>query len=157
MSPVHLKNLGFQMNQPEDREGLSRTRRAGRGHLGNSAGCYRRTADPDRAYSDSLRLTRSKPNQLSSGFTPFRNQQISGQDSPFFTIPGSSRRRQVYKGKTETTLSQRKRESDPMIQKLLDLVKEGHKSQKSPGQLSGQANLKQDKSQAHVKQKSSEN
>ncbi|MBW0539921.1 hypothetical protein O181_079636 [Austropuccinia psidii MF-1] len=33
------------------------------------------------------------------------------------------RRRQVYKGKTITTFNQRKRESDPMIQKLLDLVK----------------------------------
>ncbi|MBW0553895.1 hypothetical protein O181_093610, partial [Austropuccinia psidii MF-1] len=61
---------------------------------------YRRTADPGRAYSDSFRLTRSQPNQLSSGFTPFRNQQISGQESPFrnqqisgqespfFTMPG---------------------------------------------------------------------
>ncbi|MBW0506626.1 hypothetical protein O181_046341 [Austropuccinia psidii MF-1] len=41
---------------------------------------YRRTADPDRAYSDSFRLTRSKPNQLSSGFTPFRHKKISGQE-----------------------------------------------------------------------------
>ncbi|MBW0516284.1 hypothetical protein O181_055999 [Austropuccinia psidii MF-1] len=55
---------------------------------------YRRTADPDRAYSDSFRITRSRPNQLSSGFTPFRNQQISGQESPFFTIPG------IFQGKT---------------------------------------------------------
>ncbi|MBW0570854.1 hypothetical protein O181_110569 [Austropuccinia psidii MF-1] len=36
MSPVHLKNLGFQRNQKGDREGLSRTRRPGRGHLGHS-------------------------------------------------------------------------------------------------------------------------
>ncbi|MBW0559637.1 hypothetical protein O181_099352 [Austropuccinia psidii MF-1] len=50
---------------------------------------YRRAADPDRAYSDSFRLTRSIPNQLSSGFKQFRNQQISGQELPFFTIPGS--------------------------------------------------------------------
>ncbi|MBW0508494.1 hypothetical protein O181_048209 [Austropuccinia psidii MF-1] len=49
----------------------------------------RRTTDPERAYSDSFRLTRSRPNQLSSGFTPLRNQQISCQESPFFTIPGS--------------------------------------------------------------------
>ncbi|MBW0477031.1 hypothetical protein O181_016746 [Austropuccinia psidii MF-1] len=49
---------------------------------------YRRAADPDRAYLDSIRLTRSRPNQLSSGFTPFRNKQISGQESSFFTIPG---------------------------------------------------------------------
>ncbi|MBW0552549.1 hypothetical protein O181_092264 [Austropuccinia psidii MF-1] len=38
MSPVHLRNLGFQRNQPEDREVLSRTRRPGRGHLGHSGG-----------------------------------------------------------------------------------------------------------------------
>ncbi|MBW0481810.1 hypothetical protein O181_021525 [Austropuccinia psidii MF-1] len=49
---------------------------------------YRRTAEPDRAYSDSFRLTRSRPIKLSSGLTPFRHQQISGQESPFFTIPG---------------------------------------------------------------------
>ncbi|MBW0508981.1 hypothetical protein O181_048696, partial [Austropuccinia psidii MF-1] len=41
-----------------------------------------------------------------------------------------SRRRQGYKGKKKTTLNQRKRESDPMIQKLLDLMKEVHKNQK---------------------------
>ncbi|MBW0574524.1 hypothetical protein O181_114239 [Austropuccinia psidii MF-1] len=40
---------------------------------------YRRTADPDRESSDSFRLTRSRKNQLSSGFTPLINQQISGQ------------------------------------------------------------------------------
>ncbi|MBW0571378.1 hypothetical protein O181_111093 [Austropuccinia psidii MF-1] len=59
---------------------------------------YRRTAHPDRAYSDSFRLTRSRPNQLSSGFTPFRNQQISGQESPFFTIPGSFQEKKRKQG-----------------------------------------------------------
>ncbi|MBW0562557.1 hypothetical protein O181_102272 [Austropuccinia psidii MF-1] len=39
---------------------------------------YRRKAELDRAYSDSFRLTRSRPTQFSSGFTPFRKQQISG-------------------------------------------------------------------------------
>ncbi|MBW0493262.1 hypothetical protein O181_032977 [Austropuccinia psidii MF-1] len=38
MSPVQLRNLGFQRNQPEDREGLSRTRRPGGGRLGHSGG-----------------------------------------------------------------------------------------------------------------------
>ncbi|MBW0545078.1 hypothetical protein O181_084793 [Austropuccinia psidii MF-1] len=38
MSPVHLRDLGFQRHKPEDREGLSRTRRPGRGHLGHSGG-----------------------------------------------------------------------------------------------------------------------
>ncbi|MBW0470412.1 hypothetical protein O181_010127 [Austropuccinia psidii MF-1] len=150
MSPVYLRDLAFQRNQPEDREGLSRTRIPGRGHLGHSGGWQnnegdnispaihtpiqwrpqtrglegygssssappnsqrfismehgqqevqpgislgrtwsKRTDDIDRAYSDSFRLTRSRPNKLSSGFTPFRNQQISGQESEFFTIPGS--------------------------------------------------------------------
>ncbi|MBW0486926.1 hypothetical protein O181_026641 [Austropuccinia psidii MF-1] len=43
------------------------------------------------AYFFSFRLTRSRPTQLSSGFTPFRNQQISGKESAFFTMPGSFR------------------------------------------------------------------
>ncbi|MBW0538767.1 hypothetical protein O181_078482 [Austropuccinia psidii MF-1] len=38
MSPVHLRDFGFQTHQPEDREHLSRTRRPRRGHLGNSGG-----------------------------------------------------------------------------------------------------------------------
>ncbi|MBW0505567.1 hypothetical protein O181_045282 [Austropuccinia psidii MF-1] len=38
MSPVHLRDHGFLRYQPEDREGLSRTRRPGRGHLGHSGG-----------------------------------------------------------------------------------------------------------------------
>ncbi|MBW0591765.1 hypothetical protein O181_131480 [Austropuccinia psidii MF-1] len=38
MSPVHLRDLGLKRNQPEDREGLSRTRRPGRGYLGHSGG-----------------------------------------------------------------------------------------------------------------------
>ncbi|MBW0542629.1 hypothetical protein O181_082344 [Austropuccinia psidii MF-1] len=48
---------------------------------------YRRTPDPDRAYSDSFRIIRSRPNKLSRDSTPFRHQQISDQESPFFTIP----------------------------------------------------------------------
>ncbi|MBW0527925.1 hypothetical protein O181_067640 [Austropuccinia psidii MF-1] len=41
-----------------------------------------------------------------------------------------SRRRQGYKGKNKTSFNQRQRESDPLIQKVLGLVKEVHKSQK---------------------------
>ncbi|MBW0545038.1 hypothetical protein O181_084753 [Austropuccinia psidii MF-1] len=205
MSAVHLRNLGFQRNQPEDREGLSRTRRPGGGHLGPSVGwqdiegnhthssihipiqqkpqtrglegygssssapptpqrplqmehgeqevqpsiplgrtwrkfpedmfqrpygnhqrleshkevqnsggegkqdkgesshypSYKRTADPDRAYSDSFRLTRSRPSQLSSNFTPFRNQKTSGQESPFFTIPRSFQEKTRIEGQKQ--------------------------------------------------------
>ncbi|MBW0526228.1 hypothetical protein O181_065943 [Austropuccinia psidii MF-1] len=50
---------------------------------------YRSTIEPDRAYSDSLRLTRSRPPKLSIGFTRFRKHKIRGKESPFFTIPGS--------------------------------------------------------------------
>ncbi|MBW0470822.1 hypothetical protein O181_010537 [Austropuccinia psidii MF-1] len=50
---------------------------------------YRRTAEPDRDYSVSFRLTRSRPTQRSSGFKPFRNHKISGKESPLFTIPDS--------------------------------------------------------------------
>ncbi|MBW0492409.1 hypothetical protein O181_032124 [Austropuccinia psidii MF-1] len=41
-----------------------------------------------------------------------------------------SRRRQRYKGKNKTSFSHRLKESDPMIQKLLELVKKVYKSQK---------------------------
>ncbi|MBW0570771.1 hypothetical protein O181_110486 [Austropuccinia psidii MF-1] len=41
-----------------------------------------------------------------------------------------SRRRQGNKCKNKTSINQRKRESDPMIQKMFDLVKEVHKNQK---------------------------
>ncbi|MBW0520303.1 hypothetical protein O181_060018 [Austropuccinia psidii MF-1] len=239
MSPVHLRNLGFQRNQPEDREGLSRARRPGRGTLGHSGGwqdtegnhthsaihfpieqepqtsslerhrssfsapptpqrftsmehgqkevqpciplgrtwgkmpkdlsqenrlhrpygnhqrlesyqvvqtpggeakqdkgesshypSYRRTADPDRAYSDSFRLTSSRPNQLSSGFKPVRNHQIRGQESPFFTIPDNFQEKTGIQGQKQDHLQPEEGESDPMIQKLLDFMKEVHKNQK---------------------------
>ncbi|MBW0498828.1 hypothetical protein O181_038543 [Austropuccinia psidii MF-1] len=76
----------------------------------------RRTADPDRAYSDSFRITRSRPNQLSSGFTTFRNQQISGQESPFFTIPGSFQEKTMIQGQKQDHLQpeeDRVRPNDP--------------------------------------------
>ncbi|MBW0508152.1 hypothetical protein O181_047867 [Austropuccinia psidii MF-1] len=38
MSPVHLRNLDLQRIRPGDREGLSRARRPGKGHLGHSGG-----------------------------------------------------------------------------------------------------------------------
>ncbi|MBW0555464.1 hypothetical protein O181_095179, partial [Austropuccinia psidii MF-1] len=41
-----------------------------------------------------------------------------------------SQRRQGYKGKNKTSFHQRQRESDPMIQKMLDLMKEVQKNQK---------------------------
>ncbi|MBW0543259.1 hypothetical protein O181_082974 [Austropuccinia psidii MF-1] len=63
-----------------------------------------------------LRLTRSRPNQLSSGFTQFRNQQISGQESPFFTIPGGFQEKTRIQGKKQDHLQpeeERVRPNDP--------------------------------------------
>ncbi|MBW0475704.1 hypothetical protein O181_015419 [Austropuccinia psidii MF-1] len=42
MSPVCLRNPGIPRNQPEDRQGLFRTRRPGTGYLGQS-GCWQDT------------------------------------------------------------------------------------------------------------------
>ncbi|MBW0574982.1 hypothetical protein O181_114697 [Austropuccinia psidii MF-1] len=77
---------------------------------------YRRTTDQDRAYSDSFRLKRSRPKQLSSGFTPLRNQQISGQYSPFFTIPESFQEKTRIQGKKQDHLQPKEetvRPNDP--------------------------------------------
>ncbi|MBW0546847.1 hypothetical protein O181_086562 [Austropuccinia psidii MF-1] len=62
---------------------------------------YKIKAEPDRAYSDSFRLTRSRPNQIPSGFTPFRHQHISDQESPFFTIPGSFQEKTRIQGQKQ--------------------------------------------------------
>ncbi|MBW0484603.1 hypothetical protein O181_024318 [Austropuccinia psidii MF-1] len=62
---------------------------------------YTRTAEPDRAYSDSFRNTRSRPTQLSCGLTPFRHQKISGQESPLFTIPVSFQEKTRIQGQKQ--------------------------------------------------------
>ncbi|MBW0493505.1 hypothetical protein O181_033220 [Austropuccinia psidii MF-1] len=62
---------------------------------------YRRIVEPDRAYYDSFRIARSRQNQLSSGFTQFRNQQIGDQESPFFTIPGSFQEKTKIQGEKQ--------------------------------------------------------
>ncbi|MBW0573398.1 hypothetical protein O181_113113 [Austropuccinia psidii MF-1] len=151
MSPVYLGDLGFQRNQPEDREGLARTRRPGRGHLGHSGGWQNNEGDdinlaihapfqqepqtrglerhgssssapptPQRFLSmehgQQEVLTRSRPNQLYSGFTPFTNQKISGQESPFFTIPGSFQEKTRKQGQKQDLLQpeeERVRPHDP--------------------------------------------
>ncbi|MBW0472490.1 hypothetical protein O181_012205 [Austropuccinia psidii MF-1] len=62
---------------------------------------YRRATEPEREYSYSFRFTRSRPTQLSSGFTPFRHQQISGQESPFFTVPGTFQEKTRFNGQEQ--------------------------------------------------------
>ncbi|MBW0463231.1 hypothetical protein O181_002946 [Austropuccinia psidii MF-1] len=82
---------------------------------------YRRTAAPDSAYSDYFRLTRSRSTKLSSGFTPFRNQQISGQELPFFTIPGSFQENTRIQGEKHNFFqpkAERVRTNDPCSVRL---------------------------------------
>ncbi|MBW0462337.1 hypothetical protein O181_002052 [Austropuccinia psidii MF-1] len=91
---------------------------------------HRRTTEPDRAYSDSFGHKRSKWTRLPSCFTPFHHQHISGQELPFFTILGSFQEKTSIKGPKNISFNQRQKQSEPMFQRLLDLVKEVHKSQK---------------------------
>ncbi|MBW0533863.1 hypothetical protein O181_073578 [Austropuccinia psidii MF-1] len=77
---------------------------------------YRRTTYPDRAYSDSFRLTRCRPNQLSSGFTQSMHQQISDQESPSFTISGSFQEKTRIQGQKQDLFQpkeERVRPNDP--------------------------------------------
>ncbi|MBW0512851.1 hypothetical protein O181_052566 [Austropuccinia psidii MF-1] len=79
---------------------------------------HRRTVNQDRAYSDSFRLTRSRPNQLSSGFTPFRHQQVNYQESPFFTIPGGfQEKKRIHRAKQDhfQSKAERVRPHDPEV------------------------------------------
>ncbi|MBW0527821.1 hypothetical protein O181_067536 [Austropuccinia psidii MF-1] len=239
MSPIHRRKLGFQWNQPEDREGLSRTKRPGRGHLVHSGGWqdtgeiiptlpftfqFIRNLKPEdwKEMDQVLQLHQlfkdlfqwSMDNKrfklashwaeigvscqkiflkviefkglmvITKGWNPTRKfrllevranrirenkatipaieeqltqtwhtqipsgsqgaAQISSPVASHYSETNRSvakshhssqsqevsRRRQGYKGKSKTTFSQRKRDSDPMSQKLLDMVKEVQKNQK---------------------------
>ncbi|MBW0506581.1 hypothetical protein O181_046296 [Austropuccinia psidii MF-1] len=87
-------------------------------------------------------LTRTGPTQIPSGSqgegqisSPVtshhsetsRSVTKSHHSSQFQEVP---RRRKGNKGKNKTSFNQRRKESDPMIQQLLDLVKEVHNNQK---------------------------
>ncbi|MBW0475420.1 hypothetical protein O181_015135 [Austropuccinia psidii MF-1] len=69
----------------------------------------RRKTELEREYYDSFRLTRSKPSRIPSGFTQFRNQKITEQESPFFTMRVLSRSKQGLKGKNTPSLNQREK------------------------------------------------
>ncbi|MBW0498124.1 hypothetical protein O181_037839 [Austropuccinia psidii MF-1] len=239
MSPVHLRDLGIPRNQPEDREFLSRTRRAGRDTLVTvvdgktlreiiptlpftfqfnrnlkpedwkdmdqvlqlnqllkdlfqlrmdnkrfklashweelGASCQKiclkeidfkdlvvitKGLNPTRKFrlleERATRIRENKAtiqakeeqlNQKGPTLIPSGSQRVDKISSPVALHHSGTnrsvtkshhssqyqlvfRRRQGYKGKNKTPFNQRQRESDPMIQKLLDLVKEVQKSQK---------------------------
>ncbi|MBW0575502.1 hypothetical protein O181_115217 [Austropuccinia psidii MF-1] len=239
MFPAYLRDLGFQRNQPEDREALSRTRRPGRGNLRHGGGWQNNEGDkinlaihttiqqepqtrglkgygssssapptpkdlfqwsmdnkrfnlashwaelgascqkiclkeinfkdlmvitkvwnPTRQFrllearAQRIRenqatiqaieeqLTQTGPTQIPSGSqgagqisspVPSHHSETSrsvGKSHHSSQFQEVSRRRQGNKGKNKASFNQRRKESDPMIQKLLDLVKEVHKNQK---------------------------
>ncbi|MBW0492009.1 hypothetical protein O181_031724 [Austropuccinia psidii MF-1] len=77
---------------------------------------YRKTVEPDGAHSHSFRLTGSIPNKISSGFTPFRHQQISDQESQLFIIPGSFQENTRIQGQKQDLFqpkAERVRPNDP--------------------------------------------
>ncbi|MBW0497655.1 hypothetical protein O181_037370 [Austropuccinia psidii MF-1] len=239
MSPVHLRDFGFQRTETEDREGLSRTRRPGSRHHGHSGGWQDTEGNhthsgihfpiqqepqtrglerygssssapptPQRFFSMEngqknfnlashwaelgasfqkiclkeiefkdlmvttkgwnptrqfrlleVRANRTRENQATiqateeqltqTGHTqiPSGSQGVNQTTSPVAShhsgtnrsvakshhssqLQEASRRRQGHKSKNKTNFNKRKRESDPMIKKLLDLVTEVHKNQK---------------------------
>ncbi|MBW0470414.1 hypothetical protein O181_010129 [Austropuccinia psidii MF-1] len=71
---------------------------------------HRRTTEPERAYCNSCRITRSEPTRLTSCLKPFRHQKISDQESPFYTIPGTVKEKTRIKRKKKTYLKKRKKE-----------------------------------------------
>ncbi|MBW0460693.1 hypothetical protein O181_000408 [Austropuccinia psidii MF-1] len=91
---------------------------------------YRRTAGSERAYSDSFRLTSSRPTQPPVAPNHSATNRSVAKGHHYTQSQVVSSRRQGYKGKNKTYPNHRQKESDTMIQKLLDLVKEVHKSGK---------------------------
>ncbi|MBW0469837.1 hypothetical protein O181_009552 [Austropuccinia psidii MF-1] len=83
-----------------------------------------RAADPDRAYSDSFRLTGSRPTQLSSGFTSLRYQE-----SPFFTIPGSFQEKTGIQGQKHNIFQPKAERVRPNYPEAVGL---GERSTKEP-------------------------
>ncbi|MBW0543143.1 hypothetical protein O181_082858 [Austropuccinia psidii MF-1] len=71
---------------------------------------YRRTTEPDRAYSNSLWLTRIRSTQLSSGSHYSGTSRSVAKSHHSSQSQVDSRRRQVYKGKNKTYFSQQQKE-----------------------------------------------
>ncbi|MBW0481770.1 hypothetical protein O181_021485 [Austropuccinia psidii MF-1] len=130
MSPAQLRNLAFHRNQPEDREGLFRTRRPGRGHLGHSGewkdneGNHTHSAihfpiqqEPQIRRLDRHGLSSSAPPTPQRFLSMEHGQQeISGQELSLFTIPGSFQEKTRIQGKKQDHFQpekERVRPNDP--------------------------------------------
>ncbi|MBW0481222.1 hypothetical protein O181_020937 [Austropuccinia psidii MF-1] len=85
--------------------------------------------DPQREYSDSFRIRRIRPTQLSSGFTPLRIQKISGQESPLFKIPGSFQEKTRNKGKEKGYFQKKEEISIPNDPEVVGISEGSEKKQ----------------------------
>ncbi|MBW0538396.1 hypothetical protein O181_078111 [Austropuccinia psidii MF-1] len=85
----------------EYKQEVQALRRAGSQYKGESSHNpgYRGAMEPERAYSDSFRITRSRTTQLSSSLTPLIIQKAGGQESSFFTITGRFQEKTSTNGK----------------------------------------------------------
>ncbi|MBW0529611.1 hypothetical protein O181_069326 [Austropuccinia psidii MF-1] len=72
---------------------------------------------------------RSRPNQLSSGFKLFKNQQISGQEAPFFTIRGSLQEKTRIQGQKQDCFSPKAEKVRPNYPETVGL---GERSKQEP-------------------------
>ncbi|MBW0564739.1 hypothetical protein O181_104454 [Austropuccinia psidii MF-1] len=63
------------------------------------------------------------------GFTPFRNQQISGQESPLFTIPGKVQEKTRLQGQKQDHLQPEEERVRPNDPKAVGLGERSAKSQ----------------------------
>ncbi|MBW0521884.1 hypothetical protein O181_061599 [Austropuccinia psidii MF-1] len=59
-----------------------------------------------KGWNPTRKLTRRRPNQLPSGFTPFRNQRLSGKQLPFVTISENFQEKTKIQGQKQEHLQQ---------------------------------------------------
>ncbi|MBW0462201.1 hypothetical protein O181_001916, partial [Austropuccinia psidii MF-1] len=135
MSPAYLRDLGFQRNQPEDKEGFSRTRIPGIGHLGHSGGWQntegnhthtaihipikqepqtrgvKRYGSSSSAPPTPQRFISMEHGQqevqpgISLGRTWSKLPEDLGQESPFFTLPGGFQEKTRTQGQEQDLFS----------------------------------------------------
>ncbi|MBW0583766.1 hypothetical protein O181_123481 [Austropuccinia psidii MF-1] len=90
---------------------------------------HRRTTEPDREYSDSFRLKRSKQTIFSSSFTQFRHQKISDQESPSLTIPSTLQEKKRIKREKQDFFQQEAEKAGPHDPEAVGL---GERSSQEP-------------------------
>ncbi|MBW0472389.1 hypothetical protein O181_012104 [Austropuccinia psidii MF-1] len=117
----------------ESKQEIKTLRRVGsqnKGEAKNNPG-FRGAMNPERAYSESFMLTRSRKTQLSSGFIPLIIQQSIGQESPLFTILGSFQENTRIKGQEKDYFKPEEEQIRPHDTEIVGLSqRSAHKPQK---------------------------